>query len=704
MAISNNKISNLINSQVPFFVRNDHQNFVTFLEKYYEYLEQNDKVVNRIKKSQTYRDIDLTETEFAEKLYDTFMKYVPKNILADKTLIIKHIKDFYRAKGTEKATRFLIRILHNEEIEFYYPKADILRVSDGKWFVQKSLKIQDTQIDNQQAPLISDLEKYIGILVKGATSNATALVERTDRYYERGTLIDELFLTNIVGSFKDGESISGTVNLEETQQNIKSNVYSGIVNSITLQNGGFGYAVGYSIPIESNSGVGAAAIISSVSTGSIASIGVLSGGAGYRANDQILFSGGGTGSGATANVFTVFNDSSIHPNSYNIISTIINLEANTAIGNSIYSNLISAITDPANNWISNSMSFWTYANTGPAKTIYVLNEGQNYSEEPSLSIIANSVIQQLGILGHMEIIDGGQNYKIGDTIEFTNVTGGYGVGAAANVTNVDMGNSNTITQVNFVPVQGQFVGGSGYTQTLLPTANVISATGTGANIAVTAILGSGGTLKAANSSIGTIKTITLINGGSGYTSPPTINLKQSGDGTAIANATIVTGIYTYPGRYLNDDGHISSYNFLEDRDYYQIFSYVIKSTKPINSYKNALTDLTHPAGMKLFGEVDLYNENENYIRPDDADDSIKIILNSKTYTKNGNTINISYISHGYLVNSNVYIEYTSGGIDSNVFNGIYMISNTATNYFRVTQNVANTLNTSGNLIVGAITT
>ena len=110
MAISNNKISNLINSQVPFFVRNDHQNFVTFLEKYYEYLEQNDKVVNRIKKSQTYRDIDLTETEFAEKLYDTFMKYVPKNILADKTLIIKHIKDFYRAKGTEKATRFLMRI------------------------------------------------------------------------------------------------------------------------------------------------------------------------------------------------------------------------------------------------------------------------------------------------------------------------------------------------------------------------------------------------------------------------------------------------------------------------------------------------------------------------------------------------------------------------------------------------------------------
>jgi hypothetical protein len=107
--------------------------------------------------------------------------------------------------------------------------------------------------------------------------------------------------------------------------------------------------------------------------------------------------------------------------------------------------------------------------------------------------------------------------------------------------------------------------------------------------------------------------------------------------------------------------------------------------------------------MKLFGEVDLYDENENVTPPDNADDSVKIILKSKTYTKTGNTINISYVSHGYSTNSNVYIEYTSGGINSNVFNGIYMISNTMTNYFNVTQNVANTLNTSGNLIVGIIT-
>ena len=186
MAISNNKISNLINSQVPFFVRNDHQNFVTFLEKYYEYLEQDDKVVNRIKNVQTYQNVDLTESQYSELLYNTFLKYIPKNILADKTLILKHIKDFYRAKGTEKATRFLMRVMFNAEIDFYYPKKDILRASDGKWFIQKTLRIKDIVIKKLDGTVVSsentfyDLERFINTRIKGNTSNATATVERVE--------------------------------------------------------------------------------------------------------------------------------------------------------------------------------------------------------------------------------------------------------------------------------------------------------------------------------------------------------------------------------------------------------------------------------------------------------------------------------------------------------------------------------------------
>jgi hypothetical protein len=63
---SNNKISNLVSSQVPFFVRNDHPNFIRFLELYYEYLEQNNKTIDYIKNLNDYQDIDLAEDAFAE--------------------------------------------------------------------------------------------------------------------------------------------------------------------------------------------------------------------------------------------------------------------------------------------------------------------------------------------------------------------------------------------------------------------------------------------------------------------------------------------------------------------------------------------------------------------------------------------------------------------------------------------------------------
>ena len=292
--ISNNKISHTISSQVPFFVRNDHPNFVTFLEKYYEYLEQNDKVVNRIKNVQTYQNVDLTESQYSELLYNTFLKYIPKNILADKTLILKHIKDFYRAKGTEKATRFLMRILYDIEIDFYYPKKDILRASDGKWYIQKSLRITDTQVSNVVNSAITGLEKYIKTTIKGSYSNTTATVEKVDRYYDQGTLIDELILSNINGSFINGEIIY-TITGDTF---ISSNVFGGIINSITITNAGTGYSIGDPVLILSNTGYGACATIASVTTGNISFITVLSGGAGYQNSSNVLITGGG-GSGAS---------------------------------------------------------------------------------------------------------------------------------------------------------------------------------------------------------------------------------------------------------------------------------------------------------------------------------------------------------------------------------------------------------------------
>jgi len=691
--ISNNKISHLINSQVPFFVRNDHQGFVTFLEKYYEYLEQEDKAVNTIKNIQTHFDVDLAPDDYANKLYSIFMNFLPDFALADKDILIKNIKDFYRAKGTEKATRFLFRILYNEEIDFYYPKKDILRASDGKWFVQKSLRVTDTKFNSTSNTSIFALEKFISTQIVGNTSLASAIVERVDRYFEQGQQIDELILSNIKGEFADGETVFALYSDSSGSFPLTSNVFGGVISSVSITNAGSNYTVGDPVIFVSNTGTGACATVTSVSTGNVADITVLYGGAGFQNGNFLLISGGG-GAGANANVTSVVADGSVHPNSYNIVASTISLEANTPINNTVYSNLNSA---NVNSWIANGMSYWVYANTGPARSVLILNSGTNYTTKPSISILPNTVIFGLGILGAMEIANGGQNYQIGDVIEFINVTGGYGTGAVANVTNVDNQNANAISQVRFQQIHGHFVGGSGFDENFLPRANVISATGNGANIVVKAILGSGANLTSLTSSIGSIQSISISNRGSGYSPDTTIDLTGSGDGRAQATPFIVQGAYSYPGRYLNDDGHLSSYNFLQDRDYYQIFSYVVKSTKSIADYRTAVKDINHPAGLKIFGEHEYINENtaSEVSANEDANTIYNVnkagyvnassyIIAEREYEKTGNTINVSYDSHGLSVNANVFLEFTSGNY-ANVKNSIYMITESFSDYFYVVQ-------------------
>ena len=102
--IANTKISNLIKNQVPFFVKNDHANFVRFIEAYYEFLEQNDQAVNGIKTAKDNIDVDLTIDAFADKMYEHFMKTIPSTIIADKKLVMKNIKR-YKAGIIQRITR-----------------------------------------------------------------------------------------------------------------------------------------------------------------------------------------------------------------------------------------------------------------------------------------------------------------------------------------------------------------------------------------------------------------------------------------------------------------------------------------------------------------------------------------------------------------------------------------------------------------------
>ena len=661
--ISNNKISNLIQSQVPFFVRNDHENFVAFVEAYYEFMEQQNGVVNVSRSLLEQDDVDLTDI-FVEKFYDNFIPFIPKDTAVDKILIIKKIKDFYRARGTEKSIRFLMRLLFDDEVDFYYPQQDVLKVSDGKWFQEKSVKITDIQVNGVANNDLAIETKFINRRITGNSSNAYALVESASSYYEGNYLVRELKLSNQYRDFAYGEAITATFFESDVEKTLTANLFSGGLNTIEIINGGTRYNVGQYVIVESETGIDANIIVTSVSSGNLTSIAALSGGAGFQVGNPVLIFGGGTG--ANANVSSVSADNVYHPNSYNIVYTTIQSIANANINNINYGLYFSGFTNPANanTTLANSLSYFVYANTGPITGVFLYNLGSGYLTAPSFSAEANSRVKSLGILGRMRIVNGGTQYRIGDTIEFINVPGGYGTGAAGRVSNVNPSQANTITAVEFVNIPGHITGGSGYDQLFLPIANVVSANAQASNadIQVTAVLGSGEVLYSGNSIQGKILSVQILNHGTGYLTAPTLNLSSSGDGTAQAVATIISGAFTYPGRYLNDDGHISSYNFIQDRDYYQKFSYVVKIRQSIDKYRAVLKNLIHPAGMKLFGEYSIVDEGINLNVPIGEVSDNLVSTTTKTYSFYNGNVSIDYSSHGLIANDIVYLEWLTGNL------------------------------------------
>lgn len=704
---SNNRISNLVNSQVPFFVRNDHRTFVAFMEAYYEYLQQNNatlnqgRVVERAENLLNYIDVDTTLADFSQKFYQNFLSLLPNTIEADKEVIIKNVKDFYRAKGSEKSLKFLLRLLTDgNEADIYYPKLDILRASDGKWFIQKSLRVEDVRVAGVANTDLVALQNFVSHIATGNTSNASAVIEKVDRFYENGTLINELIISSDEGTFLNGETVFTTFIEEGATKSLSANVFGGILNSISITQPGSGYSVGNTVIIESDSGSGAMASVTQVSSGNLSSILVTAPGAGFKAGEWMLFTGG-DGSGANANVLTVDTSETYHPNTYNIYSSIIQLEANTLLGNAVYSNLNTLLIQPnANTTLINSLNSFAYGPIGPITSVSLRNRGQNYTSVPTVDVIANTTIKSLGILGRMEVIDGGLSYSVGDRLEFTS---GIGYGANGEVKSVH--GNGAINLVQFTANTGWVIGGFGYSQSALPTINVATSTGSGANVVVKAILGDGETIGLTTSVLGAIERITITNRGQDYTEAPTLNLTQSGDGTAQAIATIVTGVYTYDGRYLNDDGHLSSFNFLQDRDYYQNFSYVVRIKNSLEEYKQYIENIVHPGGMKLFGEYMTEDNGEEQVNSSNAHLDQTMLFYSGNFltagVANGQNVRVTATDHAMTANDTVYIEFLSGD-QANLSNGIYTVGQVAnTNVFYVVHPYAGSAN-AGTLSFGRV--
>ena len=199
MAIDIDKnISTLIRTQFPEIYREEGDKFISFVEAYYEWMEQQDGTMYHTRRLSDYRDIDRTLDDFIINFKNKYLPNVQFNTATNKTLFIKNALDFYRSKGTERAVDLFFKLIYGLEARVYYPADDLFKLSDNTWIDSDYLELRPNQNNIQ----------FVGEQIFGSVSGATAFGERLTRVKKDNQYIEVLYITDITADFRTGEKIT----------------------------------------------------------------------------------------------------------------------------------------------------------------------------------------------------------------------------------------------------------------------------------------------------------------------------------------------------------------------------------------------------------------------------------------------------------------------------------------------------------------
>ena len=576
MIVEDKKTSLLVPYQLPEFVRDnpEYQNFDLFLKAYYEWMElanasnsaistansSGQGVTYASKNLSNYADVDSTIDGFIDYYTNDFLPYFPSEVMVDKREAVKFARQLYQSKGTPASYQFLFRILYNSDFDYFNTKDAILKASDGKWYVAKSLKL---------ATFDENFLNIANLRLFGETTKSIATVETSVLAGNK----TEVFISNIERLFQSGEFVRVVDNNNQTVlfggQPLRAKIVGQLSQlKIDPNNRGLLYQPGDPVVVygglNSNTGLGATGIVSSTTTGSIQRINVIDGGYGYRYDPNTIITITNA-PGAIANVATL--NSAGGANVALIPIDSIALKRFITLSNTNFSFANVAITSNiANVTLANAFSFVSLT-TYPISSVQVNNGGGGISQTPVVSAAsvyqidnANTVfLGSLGILAPIQILNGGTGYQANDTIVFS---GGTGSGAYANVTTVD--GSGGITGVDYVysPTYTYPLGGMGYRATTLPTLSVSSANPSAANASLylPGILGDGATFSVVVTRAGSITTISLTEPGEDYIAAPNVSLKIQD--IAVSNVSLLSlpqkGELVYQGSNTNVASYIAT--------------------------------------------------------------------------------------------------------------------------------------------------
>lgn len=124
------------------------------------------------------------------------------------------------------------------------------------------------------------------------------------------------------------------------------------------------------------------------------------------------------------------------------------------------------------------------------------------------------------------------------------------------------------------------------------------------NIADSAVYG-GSALVSADAGVGTgvVATVEVLSSGFGYAPSEIVTLVKGGNPVAVTATATVNNYGRGKGYWNSTTSFVSDNKKLHDGDYYQEYSYDIRSSLTKETYERKVLDLAHVAGTKMFGSV-----------------------------------------------------------------------------------------------------
>ena len=503
--------------------------------------------VQNIQDLLNFRDPDKVIQHFLNQFRNEFMKTIPEDLHEDinKRNLIKNIKSLYRTKGTAKGHEIFFRLLFGLKSETFYPREQMLRVSDGEFTFNRVLRCINP---------VGNTGQLIGRQITGTTSGATAIVENISRFQIGATLVSEFLLNeeSITGTFSVGEVVQGTAT--DTDDLFIKSTITGIPGTFTITNDGALYQNNDNIKLIGGGG-GSICQVENIGQGSISEFYINAAGNNYQIGDKLVFDNQNTdGAGAIAEVA--------------VVNGAIAGETGSGYDHIVYE------TATSKNDINPGDKIVLEEGIGDITDIRLINGGSGYSTTPTVTVTSSTGVNaeifaygnEIGNLLGIKVIEAGSGHEqspspptvaIPQSIIVLQATGNYATdetvtGGTSGNTGVVISWDSTRGILRLKDVSGPFTGHEVLTGALSGTTGLMAK-------------------------------------------------------TDLATSTVdVVAVSASEGKYVSEDGHLSETTMkIQDSLYYQDFSYVIKVGRTIDEWRDAFKKTMHPAGFYFTGQVNI---------------------------------------------------------------------------------------------------